>query len=77
MPENDEHSHSKAQLLAKLDVCMGGRAAEEMIFGRDHVTTGASSDFSQATSIARHMVLKYGMSEKVCVRSCMGHGYHP
>ena len=48
LPEDaDEHSVSRRQLLAKLDVCMGGRAAEEMIFGESDVTTGASSDLQQ------------------------------
>lgn len=50
--EADEHSVSRRQLLAKLDVCMGGRAAEEMIFGEGEVTTGASSDLQQVSSCA-------------------------
>ena len=65
LPEDDQLSISKAELLAKLDVCMGGRVAEELIFGPDSVTTGASSDFSQATAIARGMVTRYGMSAKL------------
>lgn len=56
LPEKDELSVSKQQMLARLDVCMGGRVAEEMVFGPDMVTSGASSDLQQATSLARHMV---------------------
>lgn len=65
LPENDELSISKAQLLARMDVAMGGRVAEELVFGPDNVTTGASSDFNQANAIARAMVTQYGMSEKL------------
>mmetsp|Transcript_5427 Transcript_5427/g.9792 ORF Transcript_5427/g.9792 Transcript_5427/m.9792 type:complete len:679 (+) Transcript_5427:28-2064(+) len=67
LPNGDQTSVSRKQLIAEMDVCMGGRAAEEMIFGRDNVTTGASSDMRRATQIARDMVLKYGMSDKVGV----------
>lgn len=65
LPERDELSLSKAQLLARMDVSMGGRVAEELVFGGENITTGASSDFSQATAIARAMVTQYGMSQKV------------
>jgi len=65
LPSGDQTSVSRKQLVAEMDVCMGGRAAEEMIFGKDNVTTGASSDMRRATQIARAMVLKYGMSDKV------------
>lgn len=65
LPDQDETSWSKKQMLARMDVCMGGRVAEEVIFGADHVTSGASSDFEQATNIAMNMVERWGMSEKL------------
>lgn len=63
LPDKDMTSMSRQQMLAKLDVCMGGRAAEELIFGRDHITSGASSDFELATKLAEAMVTRYGMSD--------------
>jgi ATP-dependent metalloprotease len=49
LPDGDQTSMSRKQMLAKLDICMGGRIAEEMIFGEDNVTSGATGDFQQAT----------------------------
>ncbi|XP_074652973.1 ATP-dependent zinc metalloprotease YME1L-like [Tubulanus polymorphus] len=68
VPEKEEYNKTKAQLLAAMDVAMGGRVAEELIYGSEKVTTGASSDFQQATKIATAMVKRFGMSEKVGVR---------
>lgn len=59
LPSSDETSISKRQLLARLDVCMGGRVAEELIFGQDHITTGASSDLNTATELAQYMVCAF------------------
>lgn len=62
----DESVHvSKAKLLAKITVSLGGRAAEEIIYGRDDVSTGASQDLINVTDIARKMVTAWGMSEKL------------
>ena len=65
LPTGDQTSVTMRQMLAEMDVCMGGRVAEEMIFGSDEVTSGAVSDLQRATSIAKRMVLLYGMSERV------------
>ncbi|KAM7499753.1 hypothetical protein LguiA_024167 [Lonicera macranthoides] len=65
LPSSDETSISKKQLLARLDVCMGGRVAEELIFGQDYVTTGASSDLNTATELAQYMVSSCGMSDTI------------
>ena len=63
LPEKDRFSAHKGELVAGIDVLMGGRAAEELFMKR--ITTGASNDIERATSIARNMVTKYGMSEKL------------
>lgn len=65
LPSHDETSISKKQLLARLDVCMGGRVAEELIFGEDSVTTGASNDLHTATELAQYMVSTCGMSDAI------------
>jgi cell division protease FtsH len=65
LPEKDQYAMARDQLEANLVVAMGGRVAEEIIFGRDKVTTGASNDIAQATAIARKMVTEWGMSDKL------------
>jgi cell division protease FtsH len=65
LPEHDRVSVTREQLEARLVMSYGGRAAEELVFGRDHVTTGASSDIQQATGIARRYVSQWGLSDLV------------
>ena len=65
LPEEDRYSHSKRMLESKIATLYGGRIAEELIFGEDAVTTGASSDIERATEIARNMVTRWGLSEKL------------
>lgn len=65
LPEDDEYSKTLEQLVADLDVAMGGRAAEELIFGGKEVTTGAASDLEHATRLARMMVTRWGFSDKL------------
>lgn len=65
LPEQDRYSASKRRLMSQLSGLFGGRVAEELIFGADHVTTGASNDIERATEIARNMVTKWGLSEKL------------
>jgi cell division protease FtsH len=63
MPLEDQYSLNRDQLVARIRHAMGGRAAEELVFGQ--FTTGASNDLKQATEMARRMVCSYGMSDKV------------
>lgn len=65
LPEGDRISLSREKLEADLTVAMGGRVAEELIFGHEKVTTGASSDIQMATSMARRMVTEWGLSDKL------------
>jgi cell division protease FtsH len=63
LPERDKYSHSREYLEANISKAMGGRVAEEMIFGHAKVTSGASSDIQMATKLAKDMVTKFGMSK--------------
>ena len=65
LPERDQLSMSEKQLRGKIAAAFGGRIAEEMIFGKENVTTGAGQDIKQATAIARAMVTEYGFSDKL------------
>lgn len=65
LPEEDRYSNSKRMLECKIATLYGGRIAEELIFGDDAVTTGASSDIERATDIARNMVTRWGLSDKL------------
>ena len=65
LPEEDRYSHSKQRLESQISTLFGGRIAEEITLGVDRVTTGASNDIERATEIARAMVTKWGLSEKM------------
>ena len=65
LPEGDRYSYSKERLESQITSMFGGRIAEEQVFGADSVTTGASNDIQRATEIARNMVTKWGLSEKL------------
>lgn len=65
LPEEDRYSLSKEQLESQISSLFGGRIAEELIFGADHITTGASNDIQRATELARNMVTKWGMSGRL------------
>ena len=63
LPEKDHYSYTRAKMLSRLIICMGGRVSEELKFGYDKVTSGASSDIAAATNLARSMVTEWGMSD--------------
>jgi cell division protease FtsH len=69
LPERDKYSMTYEQMTSRLAILMGGRVAEEIIFGKEKVTSGASSDIDQATRLARAMVTKWGYSDKLGVVS--------
>lgn len=65
LPEKDRLSMSTMELTSKLAMMFGGRMAEELVFGKENITTGASNDIQQATGLARRMVTEWGMSDKL------------
>ncbi len=74
LPEGDRYSMSKLKLLQQLIMAMGGRAAEELVFGPDKVSNGASGDIKMATDTTRRMVTEWGMSEKLGMVSYVDSG---
>jgi cell division protease FtsH len=62
-PPEDRYTRTRSELLAEVSVAMGGRVAEDLVFGE--ITTGASNDFEQATNMVRRMVTNFGMSDKL------------
>lgn len=68
LPERDMYCQTKEQLMASMDVMLGGRVAEELIYGRDRVTTGCSDDLKKANYLASKMVRDFGMSERIGMR---------
>ena len=65
LPEADRYSASKRSLESKIATLFGGRVAEELVFGKDAITTGASNDIERATDLARNMVTKWGLSDRL------------
>jgi cell division protease FtsH len=65
LPERDRYTLSKQQIESQISGLFGGRIAEELVFGPEHITTGAANDFKHATELARNMVTRWGLSEKM------------
>lgn len=65
LPEDDQLSRTKAHLIDTIAVCLGGRIAEELIYGEDKITTGAQNDLEKSTKLSRRMVTEFGMSERL------------
>jgi cell division protease FtsH len=73
LPEEDRYLHTKEELVDRMIVALGGRAAEEVVFGR--VTNGAANDLEKVTEIARSMVFEWGMSDTVTSRTMRADNY--
>ncbi|MCY4429631.1 MAG: ATP-dependent zinc metalloprotease FtsH [Rhodospirillales bacterium] len=65
LPERDKYAHTQIELEAQIAGLFGGRIAEELIYGKRHITTGAGNDIQQATNLARRMVMEFGFSERL------------
>uniref|UniRef100_A0A0K0EZ72 ATP-dependent zinc metalloprotease YME1L1 (inferred by orthology to a human protein) n=1 Tax=Strongyloides venezuelensis TaxID=75913 RepID=A0A0K0EZ72_STRVS len=68
IPEKDVYQVTRASILAQIDTSLGGRVAEELIFGKDSITTGAANDLEQATSLTKSFIRNFGMSENIGLR---------
>ena len=80
MPERDQISQSREEMIARMAMAMGGRAAEELHFGYDKVTSGASSDIEQVTRIATAMVTEWGLSDEIgpiAYKNTDSNSFHP
>lgn len=81
LPYNEKNIMTRRQLLARIDIAMGGRVAEELLHGKDEISSGASSDLEAASSLARNMVMQFGMGPKTGVftmpRRSEERGTHP
>ncbi len=76
LPERDKFSTTRTELISHIKIAMGGRAAEEVFFGEENITTGASNDIEKASDIAKKMVIKWGMSDKLGVQSFFNSRYY-
>ncbi len=65
LPERDKYAHTQIELEAQIAGLFGGRIAEELIYGKRHITTGAGNDIQQATNLARRMVMEFGFSDRL------------
>ncbi|MBO1004439.1 ATP-dependent zinc metalloprotease FtsH [Pseudogracilibacillus auburnensis] len=77
LPKEDRYLATRPELFDRITGLLGGRVAEEIIFGKDHVSTGASNDFQRATAIANKMITEYGMSDKIGPTQFTGSGGDP
>ncbi len=76
LPDRDKVSTTRTELISHIKIAMGGRAAEEVFFGEENITTGASNDIEKASQIAKNMIIKWGMSDKLGFQSFFNSNYY-
>lgn len=76
LPDRDKVSTTRTELISHIKIAMGGRAAEEVFFGEENITTGASNDIEKASQIAKNMIIKWGMSDKLGFQSFFNSQYY-